>query len=227
MKSVNMVFPNCTVLYGIGLYFACFFGWNLRDALESTHTFKWIVMVNLHIPLYYIHICIWQTTSLGLSHLVYDITAIIWLIHTCTLAHSCSLGRIECTNAVKMFLSIVVLSLVLTTVSADTDSDVGVINRKSCRDIITEMTRLLGDLETKFMNRIGELERKMEMQEGKIERIQEDLSDLGHSLNGSVTEQTSMKEQISDIAQVVGSLQQSMTTVQSDLATVKSVTVGK
>ena len=74
--------------------------------------------------------------------------------------------------------------------------------------------------------RIGELERKMERNEGKTEKTQEDLSDIGHSLNGSVIEQNAMKEQISDIALIVGSLQQSMITVQTDIATVKSVTVG-
>ena len=124
-------------------------------------------------------------------------------------------------------MSIIVLCLIVTTVSADTDSDVGVINRKSCRDVITEMKRLFGDLETKFMIRIEELERKMERHNGKLEKIQEDISGLGHFLNGSVTEQNSMKEQIINIAHIVGSLQQSMTTVQSDLAVVKSVTVGK
>ena len=77
------------------------------------------------------------------------------------------------------------------------------------------------------MTRIGELERKMERHEGKVEEIQEDLSDLGDSLNGSVIEQNSMKEQLSDIFQIVRSLQQSMMTVQSDLAVVNSVTAGK
>ena len=105
---------------------------------------------------------------------------------------------------------------------ADTDSSVN-INRITCNDIMVQLNRFLGQFETKIMN---DLQKRFEDLERKMERTRQECS-LGYMYNEHESATNQTKEQIYNIATTVGSLQQNVGVVQSDVNEIKSVILSK
>ena len=122
------------------------------------------------------------------------------------------LYSIRCMDTANMSLSVVVLLIILTYVSGDTDSIGGISDKVTCRDVMKEMRSLF-----------EKIERNQNSMQEQVNNIAAAIG-LG---NDTATDKQSLKTKINNVAMIVRSLEQSMASVQYDVREVKSVTLGK
>ena len=144
-------------------------------------------------------------------------------------AHNKSfLYSIRCMDTANMSLSVVLLLIIITYVSGDTDSIGGISNKVTCRDVMKEMRSLFEQQEVKFMSRFEQIERNqnsMQEQINSVAMIVRSLEQGMASVQYDVREMKSVK--LANITTSVRSLEQGLASVQFDLREVKSVTLGK
>ena len=104
--------------------------------------------------------------------------------------------------------SIVVLLCLLSYVSGDTDSNVGISNKVTCSDAMTEIRSLFEQIERN--------------QNSMQEQINNIATVVGLK-NDTANDKKSLKTEIHNIAMIVRSLEQGMASVQYDVREVKSV----